>query len=157
MLSVQLIQSKSMEHSQDVTKITLSLKNLSENDVIVSNLIELYCELNIVIYIVSWAEYRVSYRIARWVYRYSPRSNRSMQDYLQTDLNTITQPNTWSPLGLCLAEIVIRIFCAKYNLSEFLPSSQTLTNAKQSICFRINCQIIFTKKIPQSVFKPLMT
>ena len=42
-----------MEHSQDVTKITLSLKNLSENDVS-------YRELNIV------------YRIVRLVYHYSP-------------------------------------------------------------------------------------
>ena len=38
-----------MENSQYVPKITLSPLNLSENDVSVSN------------YIVSWAEYRVSY------------------------------------------------------------------------------------------------
>ena len=42
-----------MEHSQDVTKITLSPLNLSENDVSVSNYIESYRWLNIVIYIVS--------------------------------------------------------------------------------------------------------
>ena len=45
-----------MEHSQDVTKITLSPLNLSENDVSVSNYIESYR-------IVSLAEYRDIYHI----------------------------------------------------------------------------------------------
>lgn len=49
--SAQVIQSKSMEHSQGDTEITLSHSNLSRNYVSVLNCIEPYRWLNIAIYI----------------------------------------------------------------------------------------------------------
>ena len=55
-----------MEHSQDVTKIPLSLLNLSENCVSVLNYIVSYRIVSLAVYRVSYHELNNVYHIVSW-------------------------------------------------------------------------------------------